>query len=307
MINVGVIGLGKMGGPIAKKLKAMACELVVYDIDPAVQQEFRNNGFTVAQNIEDLSAKSTIIWVMVSARAVDSVLDQLCACTVANTVIIDGGNSYFRDTLRRGEKLEAKDLRFLDCGTSGGLWGAEHGFSMTVGGDYAVFKRVEEVFKYLAASPHAYMYTGPLGSGHYVKMVHNGIEYALLEAYAEGFHLLHNGYYKHFDLAAISKTWLEGAIIRSWILKLAHDVLIHDQDLSSVNGAVGENGTGRWMVEEAHKEHVPVKVIEDAVEIRKESRKTGGNYATKLIALIRHYMGGHPVAQALCDLCTTVR
>jgi 6-phosphogluconate dehydrogenase len=306
-MNIGVIGLGKMGAPIAQKLQAMACHLTVYDIKPAVQQEFKNKGFTVVASIEEVSAQAELLWVMVSAPAVDSVLKQLCACTQTDTIIIDGGNSYFRDTLRRGKELEAKGLRFLDCGTSGGLWGAEHGFSMTIGGEYKTFKRAEEVFEKLAASPHAYLYTGPLGSGHYVKMVHNGIEYALMQAYAEGFRLLHEGYYKQLDLAAISKTWLEGSIIRSWMLKLIHDILVQDQEFITINGAVGENGTGRWTVEEAHKAGIPVKVIEQALHIREESRSTGGDYSTKLVALLRHSMGGHPIAQHECDVCKRVR
>ena len=205
--------------------------------------------------------------------------------------------------MRRFEELKQKKIDFLDCGTSGGIYGAEHGFSMTIGGSFDIFTAVEPVFKLLAYSPTSYLYVGASGSGHYVKMVHNGIEYALLEAYAEGFHLLHDGYYKNLDLAAISKVWLEGAIIRSWILELIYEILKEDQEFLSIKGSVGETGTGRWTVEEAHARSIPVALIEQAVAIRKESRETGGNYATKLVALIRHTMGGHPVEMELCDTC----
>lgn len=305
-MNIGVIGLGRMGGPIAKKLNYPECNLIVYDIDPSVRQEFKNLGIKVAQSISELSAKSQVIWVMVSANAVDTILDELCNCTGHGTIIVDGGNSHYIDTIRRAKELEAKGLILIDCGTSGGLWGAERGFSLTVGGDYEAYKKIEENLKYLAASSSSYVYVGPSGSGHYVKMVHNGIEYALLQAYAEGFHLLHNGYYKDLDLAAISATWLDGAVIRSWILNLAHNVLTKDQEFEHIKGTIGENGTGRWCVEEAHARHVPVKLIEDALEIRRVSRVTGGNYATKLIALVRHEMGGHPFELDNCDMCKEV-
>jgi 6-phosphogluconate dehydrogenase len=305
-MKVGVIGLGRMGGPIARKLQKSGAQLTVYDIDPAVRQEFENLAIRVALSIEALSEVSDIIWVMVPAPIVDTVLRELCSCTKMETIVIDGGNSYFKDTIRRGSELAAKNLKFLDCGTSGGLWGADRGFSLTIGGNYQIFLKAEEVFKVLAASPQAYIYVGPSGSGHYVKMAHNGIEYALLQSYAEGLHLLHDGHYENLDLAAITDSWLHGAVIRSWILQLAHDVLLYTRDFESVNGAVGEHGTGRWTVEEAHKYHIPVKLIEDALKIRQESRTTGGNFATKVVALLRHQMGGHSLAQPYCSLCQKV-
>ncbi len=307
-MKIGIIGLGRMGGSIAKMLHQVHADAFVYDIDPAKQQEYRNLGIPVMKSIEDLSAQAECIWVMVSAHAVDRVLDNLCDCILKDTVIIDGGNSHYTDTKRRAAELKKRDVKFLDCGTSGGLWGAENGFSMTIGGEYEYYKKVEEVFKILAYSSQSYLYVGPSGAGHYVKMVHNGIEYALLEAYGEGFSLLENNKeYPSLDLAAISNTWLNGAVIRSWILQLTHKVLVHDQRLENINGAVGENGTGRWTVEEAHKEKIRVTLIEDAVNIRKESRLTGGDYATKLVALMRHEMGGHPITQAECEKCLHVR
>jgi len=306
-MKIGVIGLGKMGGPIAKKLQCMDCQLVVYDNDPAVMQEFANNGFAIAKSITDLSARSTVMWVMVPQAVLDKVLDELCACTEPGSIIIDGGNSFYKDSIRRAEELEKRNLEFLDCGTSGGLWGSEHGFSLTIGGKKEVYEQAKLVFKLLAASPTSYALVGPSGAGHYVKMIHNGIEYALLEAYAEGFNMLRNGAYKDLDLAAISKTWMSGAVIRSWILQLTEDVLSKDQRLDSIIGSIGENGTGRWTVEEAERLNIPVEAIKDAVDIRTWSRKTGGDFRTKLIASVRHAMGGHPVAQEKCESCQEVR
>ncbi len=306
-MKIGVIGLGKMGGPIAKKLNAMDSELVVFDANPAVLQEYANEGFVVAQSISDLSARSTIIWVMVPQSVLDSVLDHLCACTEPETVIIDGGNSFYKDSIRRALDLEKKHLAFLDCGTSGGLWGADHGFSLTIGGKKEVFQKVEPVFKLLAASSTSYALVGPAGAGHYVKMIHNGIEYALLESYAEGFNMLRNGAYKDLDLAAISTTWMSGAVIRSWLLELTREILVHDQRLDTIKGSVGEHGMGRWTVEEAEKLSLPVPVIKESVEVREWSRQTGGDFRTKLIACVRHAMGGHKILQEHCEGCQEVQ
>ena len=269
-------------------------------------QEYANEGFTVAKSITELSAQSDIMWVMVPQSVLDSVLDELCACTVPGTVIIDGGNSFYKDSIRRALELKNRNLEFLDCGTSGGLWGAEHGFSMTIGGTQEAYEKAQHVFKLLAASPSSYALVGPSGAGHYTKMIHNGIEYALLEAYGEGFNLLRNGNYKDLDLAAISQVWMSGAIIRSWLLQLTHDVLAQDQRLEGIKGSIGENGTGRWTVEEAKRLNIPVPVIKDSVDVRTWSRETEGDFRTKLIASVRHAMGGHPVAQKLCEDCQEV-
>lgn len=301
-MKVGVIGLGRMGGPIARKFHKSDCELTVYDINPAVCQEFKNDGIHVSENIEELSKISDVIWIMVSALAVDDVLEELCLCTREGTVLIDGGNSYFKDTIRRAKEMARRKIEFLDCGTSGGLRGVELGFSLTVGGDKESYDKIKEIFNLIAASKRSYSHVGPSGAGHYVKMVHNGIEYALMESYAEGFHLLHNGYYKNLDLSKVSCTWSNGSIIRSWILTLIEEIYSQDQDLENIRGIVGAHGTGYWTVKEAQKEGIPVRLIEDAVKIREESRKDG-NYATKLVALLRHKMGGHPIEQRYCKEC----
>ena len=305
-MKIGVIGLGKMGGPIAKKLQCMDCQLMVYDNDPAVMQEYANEGFAVAKSITELSARSTVMWVMVPQSVLDAVLAELCDCTLSGTIIIDGGNSFYKDSIRRAQELAKRHLEFLDCGTSGGLWGAEHGFSLMVGGKQEVYEKAKHVFKLLAASPTSYALVGPSGAGHYVKMIHNGIEYAMLEAYGEGFNLLRHGSYKDLDLASISQVWLSGGIVRSWLLQLTHDVLAQDQRLDGIKGSIGENGTGRWTVEEAERLGIPVEAIKDAVDVRTWSRETDGDFRTKLIASVRHAMGGHPVVQEKCEDCQEV-
>ncbi len=301
-VKLGIIGLGKMGGPIARKLSKSA-QVIVYDSNQTLSQEFKDEGFAVAETVTQLGALCNVIWLMIPASVVDAVLKELFQSIKKGTTIIDGGNSYYEDSMRHAQECAARGVHFLDCGTSGGLYGAEHGLSLTIGGDKEIFESLRPLFNQLAASHSAYLYIGPSGSGHYVKMVHNGIEYALLEAYAEGFHLLHNGYYKDLDLAAISKVWLEGSIIRSWILQLIYEILKTDQEFTCVRGSIGETGTGKWTVEEAHRRKVPVRLIEDALAIRAESRVTGGNYATKLVALIRHEMGGHSFEQEACSVC----
>lgn len=300
---VGVIGLGAMGGPIAKKLFKAGVPLAVYDINPAVRQEFINLGIKAYATIEALSAICTVIWVMIPANAVESMIDNLCVCVSAGTVIIDGGNSFYKDTIQRAEDLQKKGIAFLDCGTSGGLWGAKRGFSLTIGGDKAIFKKVEYVFQLLASSALSYSYVGPSGAGHYVKMVHNGIEYALMQSYAEGFALLKNGHYKDLDLASISGTWLHGSIIRGWILNLCNEVFSQQINFDKASGAIGENGTGRWCVEEAHDQNIPVTLIEDALRIREKSRNTGGDYSTKIVSQLRHIMGGHAFEKVQCITC----
>lgn len=302
-MKVGVIGLGDMGGPIAKKLYKSNCQLTVYDKNQTIIQEFKNLGITVANNIEDLSSKSEVIWVMVPHSAIDNILNSLCNCTSKDTVIIDGGNSFFKDTIKRANKLKDLNITLLDCGTSGGLWGAEHGFSMTIGGDYKAFLKVKTVFKLLAYSSKAYCYVGPSGAGHYVKMVHNGIEYAIFESYSEGLHLLKdNNNYQKLNLEDIVNTWQNGAIIRSWTLHLIKKILQSKPNFKKISGVIGFNETGNWAQEESKKANIPVPVIKKAIQIRKETQKMGfGNFANKLVALIRNIMGGHPIQK--CTSC----
>ena len=294
-MNIGLIGLGKMGHAIAHRLINGGHHVVGFDANPTAQEEAKKLGATTAHSIPELAQQVRIIWLMIPAgKLVDDVLKTLLPHLKPNDIIIDGGNSLFLDSIRRHELLRAKNINFLDCGTSGGLLGEKIGFSLMVGGDKEIFEKMNDIFRAIAA-PDGFAYMGPSGAGHYVKMVHNGIEYALLQSYAEGFHLLREGHYKELDLEKITNVWNHGAVIRSWILDLAHNVFEHDQKLIDISGEIGENLTGRWTSDEAKKHNIPVDLIERALAIRALSRQTGGNYGTKVVALLRNQFGGHDV------------
>ncbi|OQA36404.1 MAG: 6-phosphogluconate dehydrogenase, NAD(+)-dependent, decarboxylating [Candidatus Dependentiae bacterium ADurb.Bin331] len=292
-MNCAVIGLGRMGSAIVYRLLKAGHAVVGYDPSAQARQEAATVGATIVSTLEECAHHAQIMWLMVPAGPiVDQVLRELLPHLNAGAVVIDGGNSKFSDSIRRFQELKSVGIEFLDCGTSGGLHGKEIGFSLMIGGDIQAFQKVEPIFTAIAA-PQGYGLVGPSGCGHYVKMVHNGIEYALLQSYAEGLQLLNEGEFKDLDLAKITNIWQHGSIIRSWILELTHEILKKDQKLEKISGTIAESGTGSWTVEEAHKQKVPVKLIEDALEIRAWSRESGGNYATKLVALMRNAFGGH--------------
>lgn len=291
-MNIGLIGLGKMGQSIAHRLTEAGHQVIGYDAAPNTI-EYKN-----VDSLAELAKKARVIWLMVPAgKPVDDVLTQLTPNLQAGDIIIDGGNSHFSDSIRRCEELKKLNIFFLDCGTSGGVHGKELGFSLMIGGDQTAFLAIEPLFKALAAKD-GYGYFGPSGAGHYVKMVHNGVEYALLQAYAEGFDLLKNGTYKNLDLEKVCRVWNGGSIVRSWIVELARQVFEKDQNLTNISGQIGQMGTGKWTVEEAHTKGISVKVIEQALDIRTWSQLTGGNYATKVVAILRNKFGGHPVKQS---------
>lgn len=296
-MNIGMIGLGKIGNAIAQRLVQEGHEVFGFDKDQKALEAAQMIGVRVVHDIAMLARETRVVWLMVPAgEAVDLVLKELVSHLKAGDIIIDGGNSNFTDSIRRAQMLEAFDIVFLDCGVSGGLQGREHGFSLMVGGDHTAYTKVHQILVAIA-TPGGVGHVGPSGAGHYVKMIHNGIEYALLQAYAEGFQLLRQGSFKNsvLDLEEITRIWNNGSIIRSWILELAHTIFLQDQKLDTYSGKVDETGMGAWMVEDAHHYNVPVKLVEDALHIRRWSQETGGNYATKVVALLRHEFGGHPV------------
>ncbi|MBM3893822.1 NADP-dependent phosphogluconate dehydrogenase [Candidatus Dependentiae bacterium] len=297
-LTIGIIGLGRMGLAIAERL--VKAGITVFGVDPALsnQQDARFLGIQVLASPQELGTKTTYIWLMVPAgEVVDKVLEQLLAVLKPGSIIIDGGNSFFKDSVRRSALLKAHGMHFIDCGTSGGLHGKELGYSLMIGGDVSVVQQCDLFFKAIAMQSGGYAHVGPVGAGHYVKMVHNGIEYAVLQAYGEGFHLLKEGAYKELDLAAIAKVWNHGSIIRSWIGELAEDVLVHDQELTHISGAIAENKTGQWTVELAREHGIELPVIEKSLAVRAWSRATGGNFATKMVAMLRGAFGGHPVGK----------
>jgi 6-phosphogluconate dehydrogenase len=296
-MKIGIIGLGRMGSAVASRLLRDRHEVYGFDTDQNNLKLAFHDGVVTCASLQDLSKQVDIFWLMVPAgQIVDNVISELLKSLKPDAIVIDGGNSNFKDSVRRHEFLKSKKIDFIDCGTSGGLHGKELGFSLMVGGDKKVFQNLEPIFKSVAA-PGGHAYMGPSGSGHYVKMVHNGIEYALLQAYAEGFHLLREGKYKDLDLASVARVWNHGSIIRSWILELAENIFEHDQKFCDISGKIGENKTGRWTLDEAKEQHVSVDLIERALEIRAWSRQSGGNYATKLVALLRNQFGGHEMGK----------
>ena len=296
-MKLGLIGLGRMGNAIAQRVIDAGHQVIGFDQSPASCAQAEQLGVTIVSSAQEVAQRARIVWLMVPAgEVVDSVLALLRPHLHKDDIIIDGGNSHFKDSIRRAKELEQHGIYFLDCGTSGGLHGRENGFSLMVGGDEASYIKIHPLLEAIAASG-AVGLVGPSGAGHYIKMVHNGIEYGLLQAYAEGFQLIKEGSFKNYnpDLEQISRIWNNGAVIRSWILDLAHTIFEQDQEFHKISGRIGQNGTGKWCVENADENNIPVPVIQAALKVRALSEQTGGNYATKLVALLRHAFGGHPL------------
>ena len=293
-MNVGIVGLGRMGAAIALRAHQEGFPVIGFDPDRTSAENARQQGISIAASLDDLARNTDVIWIMVPAgQIVDSVIEQLTPHLRSGAIIIDGGNSKFTDSIRRAASLARNQIAFVDCGTSGGIHGKEHGFCLMVGGELSAYQRIEPLLKAVAA-PQAYAHVGPSGAGHYVKMVHNGIEYGLMQAYAEGFHILKEGSFKdaHLDLETISGIWMHGSVIRSWLLELSHQIFTHDQQLKDISGVVAESGMGKWTIEDAQKHAIPAPVIADSLKVRVESAN-GGNFATKLLALLRNAFGGH--------------
>jgi len=297
-MKLAVIGLGKMGLAIALRAHSAQVSVSGYDRDAVINKHAQKEGITVVDSIAALADAHVYMIMVPAGKIVDAVITDLLPILKAGDVVIDGGNSHYKDSIRRAEQLAAHGINFLDCGTSGGIHGLQHGFCLMVGGEQSAYDAVLPILKTIAA-PNGVALVGPSGAGHYVKMVHNGIEYGILQAYAEGFHLIKEGTFKEsrIDLEQLSALWQHGSVIRSFILELTHNVFKHDQELKDIGGQVGENGTGQWTVDDAHQNKIPVPVIEDSLKVRAWSREMGGNYATKVIAMLRNQFGGHVVSK----------
>jgi 6-phosphogluconate dehydrogenase len=237
-----------------------------------------------------------VFWLMVPAgRVTDAVVTQVGELASPGDIVVDGGNTNYKDSLRHAEELQAKGVHFLDCGTSGGVWGLENGYCLMIGGPEEAFKTLEPVFEALAPEK-GYAHVGPTGAGHFTKMIHNGIEYGLLEAYAEGFEMLHAAKEFGLDLHQITALWNRGSVIRSWILELAEMMYETDQEFEGLEDDVADNGTGRWTVEESLNRAVPLPVISLALQMRFRSRQDQ-SYAMQSIAALRNQFGGHAVVK----------
>lgn len=294
-LKIGLVGLGRMGLSIAYRLVNAGHEVVGFDFSEQAGQQAQELGAAVVTQLTDITQNLDALWLMVPAGdPVDDVIKQVLPTLLKKTIIVDGGNSNFHDSIRRAKLLAEQGIALLDCGTSGGLHGRDIGFSLMIGGDKTAYEQLIPAFQALAA-PNGYEYMGPAGAGHYVKMIHNGIEYSMLQAYAEGFDLLKHGHYHNLDLEKISSVWSNGSIIRSWCLELAHQVFKQDQDLTNISGEIGENKTGQWTLDEAKLAQVPMKMLDQALAVRAWSRASGGNYGTKVVAMLRHAFGGHPI------------
>ncbi len=293
------IGLGRMGSALACRASLGGCTVVGFDKDETCRTNAEQQGIQVVSSLQEAVQDTDVVWLMVPAGSiVDAVLHEMLPLIRKDTVIIDGGNSFFKDSIKRASICAKAGIDFLDCGTSGGVHGRDHGFSLMVGGDAQAYTKVFPLLQLLAA-PEGVGRVGPSGAGHYVKMVHNGIEYGIMQAYAEGFHLLKEGSFKHekFDLEQITNIWNHGSVIRSWLLQLTHEVFARDQHLHSVGGAIEESGMGSWTADEAREHKIPATVLQEALNVRAASRKSGGNFATKIVAMMRNAFGGHAVGK----------
>jgi 6-phosphogluconate dehydrogenase len=301
-MELGMIGLGKMGGYMTERLVRGGHRIVGYDRDAAVVQKVSEKGIVGVGSLEKLIGElkaPRAIWLMVPAgKPVDDTIDLLLPHLTAGDTIIDGGNSYYRDSVRRGADLKPKNINFVDCGTSGGVWGLTEGYSMMVGGDADVVKRLSPIFETLApGKDKGWGRTGPTGAGHYVKMVHNGIEYAIMQAYAEGFDLFRHKTEFGLDLLQIGKIWQYGSVIRSWLLDLTVDALSHNPTLDGIGGYVTDSGEGRWTAMEGIEHGVPMPALTAALDMRFRSQDPEP-FANKLLAMMRHEFGGHAVKTA---------
>jgi 6-phosphogluconate dehydrogenase len=320
-MKLGVIGLGRMGGNIARRLMKDGHEIVAYDYNGEAVETLAREGATGASTLEEMRVAlgaEPIFWVMLPAGApTEATITAISATGTAGDTVIDGGNTFYKDDIRRARELAEKSIHYVDVGTSGGVWGLERGYCMMIGGEEEVVRRLDPIFASLAPglggiprtpgrdgadhrAERGYLHAGPAGAGHFVKMVHNGIEYGLMQAYAEGFDILQSKNSdrlpeeERFDinLADVSEVWRRGSVISSWLLDLCAIALAKDSDLSQFRGDVADSGEGHWTIEAAMEEAVPVHVLSAALYARYRSR-IDHTYGDKLLSAMRFGFGGH--------------
>jgi len=298
-VELGVVGLGRMGASMAERLLGGGHRVAGYDPRAEARREVVGKGGVRADSlaglVEQLQAPCTI-WLMVPAgHPVDQTVAALGSLLAPGDVIVDGGNSYYRDTMRRAEDLARRELHLVDVGTSGGIWGLEEGYSLMIGGDEAIVRRLAPIFQTLAPAPgQGWGHVGPSGAGHFVKMIHNGIEYGLMQAYAEGFELLRHKRELALDLRRVADIWRHGSVIRSWLLDLIARALAENPGLHGIAPFVPDSGEGRWTVHEAMELECAIPVITMALQRRFRSREEEP-FGDKLLAVMRQQFGGHPV------------
>ena len=332
-MQIGMIGLGRMGANMVRRLMRGGHQCVVRDVSPDAVREMVGEGAKGSSSLEDLLAQLTkprVVWLMVPAAIVDAQLDELIAKLSPGDIVVDGGNSYYRDDVDRAKRLKPRGIHYVDCGTSGGVWGLERGYCLMIGGENDIVRHLDPIFATLApgagsiertpgreklggTAEQGYLHCGPNGAGHFVKMVHNGIEYGLMAAYAEGLNILKNAnagkiqqiadaettplrspehYQFDLDLADIAEVWRRGSVIASWLLDLTAGALVKDPGLSEFAGRVSDSGEGRWTIKAAIDEAVPVPVLSAALYQRFNSRGEA-DYQDKLLSAMRYGFGGH--------------
>jgi 6-phosphogluconate dehydrogenase len=333
-MQLAMIGLGRMGGNMARRLMVAGHEVIVYSATSKTRETFaKETGAVAASSLADVVSRlkpPRVVWLMVPAAAVDETLIELARLVEEGDILVDGGNSYYIDDIRRAKELALKGIHYVDCGTSGGVWGLERGYCLMIGGEEAVVKHLDPVFAVLApgvdAAPrlpgrekvggtaeHGYLHCGPSGAGHFVKMVHNGIEYGIMAAYAEGFNILHHAnvgkyqqtvdaettplrnpeeYQYDINLRDVAEVWRRGSVVASWLLDLTAGALLTDPALSGFAGRVSDSGEGRWTIKAAIDETVPAPVLTTALYQRFSSRGES-DFADKLLSAMRFQFGGH--------------
>jgi 6-phosphogluconate dehydrogenase len=295
-MELGMIGLGRMGANMTERLVRGGHKMITYDRSAEAIQMVVDKGAVGAHSLADFVKQLSLpraIWLMVpSGDPVDQTIEQLLPQLAKGDIIIDGGNSNYKDSIRRAEKLKTHGLHFIDAGTSGGIWGLQNGYCLMVGGDKEIVGRLEPIFLTLAPKD-GYLHAGPNGAGHYVKMVHNGNEYGMMQAYGEGFELLEASQFD-LDLAKISRLWNQGSVVRSWLLELCQSAFEKDAKLDGIKGYVDDSGEGRWTVIEAIERGVAAPVLAHSLFARFSSRQQDA-FANKVIAALRNEFGGHAV------------
>ncbi len=301
-MEIGFVGLGKMGMNMVERLRRDNHKIVAFDLEPDKLREVSTFGADGVDSLKAMVARLKPprgVWVMVPAgEPTETTINQLAELLEPDDTVIDGGNSNFHDDVRRAAALAKKKLHLVDAGTSGGIWGLKVGYCLMIGGEQEIFRRYEPIFKTLAPRD-GYGYMGGSGAGHYVKMVHNGIEYGLMQAYAEGFEAMHKSEYR-FDLAKVASLWGQGSVVRSWLLELTADTLQRDPGLRHIKGFIVDSGEGRWMVQDAIDKDISAPIITMSLFARFRSRAdkgAEGTFAEKLVAALRGQFGGHTVVK----------
>ncbi|MBM4261591.1 MAG: decarboxylating 6-phosphogluconate dehydrogenase [Deltaproteobacteria bacterium] len=295
-MELGMIGLGRMGANMTERLVRGGHRVISYDRSAEAIQRVVDKGAVGAHSLADFVKQLSLpraIWLMVpSGDPVDQTIEQLLPSLTKGDIIIDGGNSYYKDSIRRAERLKAQGMHFIDAGTSGGIWGLQNGYCMMVGGEKAIVDKLEPIFLTLAPKD-GYLHAGANGAGHFVKMIHNGIEYAMMQAYGEGFELLKASQF-NLDLAKVAHLWNQGSVVRSWLLELCQSAFEKDAHLDGIKGYVEDSGEGRWTVMEAVERGVAATGLAHSLFARFDSRKEDA-FSNRVIAALRNEFGGHAV------------